>query len=137
MFLISDTIAMIKDIDRSSRLFGFWGKMLNIPQVIGGIVFISEIEAILILITCAFPVIIAAQIHKKAPFSRLTSIVHILWLPLFPWLIWTLMETGVHDLYTGWMTYVVVVIGLSLIMDVRNILLYRFSKDQKFKVAHS
>lgn len=74
--LIRDSFAMITDLRRNAPGIGHWGAALNIPHVVGGLIFIQQLEALLVLVTCVVSVMVAAQIHKRAPYSRLTSIVH-------------------------------------------------------------
>lgn len=130
---IKDTIAMMSDIDRKTPWVGHWGKVLNAPQVLGGIAFITRPEAALILVACVGSVLVAAQIHKRTPFSRLTSIVHIVWLPLFAYLLNQLMTGGVNNFYDGWLVFVTVTIGISLVLDVWNLVLFIFTRNNAFE----
>jgi len=135
MFLITDTKRMIYDINRSSFWFGLWGAALNIPQVIGGLVFLPRLEAALILITCAVPVVIAAQTHKRAPFTYLTSWVHLPWVPLLPYLVASVREEGLSTVFGVWLAYCATVIAISLALDARNIVLVYFTDNSKFEGA--
>jgi len=132
---IKDAKAMIDDLKRVSPFMRIWGPALNGPMVLGGVIFIDHFEAVLILISCVISVLAAAQIHKRLPFSRLTSLVHIVWLPLFPLLVQTLMADGVASLYGAWLAYVTVTMGISLAFDVWNVALYLLSKNSKFEGA--
>lgn len=127
--------AMIDDLTRVSPFMRVWGPALNGPMVLGGLIFIGHFEAVLILLSCVFSVLVAAQIHKRSPFSRLTSLVHIVWLPLFPLLIQTLMGHGLGSIYGAWLAYVTVTMGISLVFDAWNIAVYLFSKNSKFEGA--
>ena len=133
MFLLKDAISMTKDIDKSSRLFGLWGKVLNLPHVIGGIIYINRPEGLFILLTAIFSVLVAAQIHKRQPFSRLTSLVHLVWIPLFPYLVQRVTEIGLSTAFGMWLAFSTLMMGISLILDVRNLILYRNNK--KFESA--
>lgn len=133
LFLITDTKRMIDDINRSSFWFGLWGAALNIPQVIGGFLFLPRLEAALILVTCAIPVVIAAQMHKRRPFTRLTSWVHLPWLLLLPYLVVTLLEEDLSTVFGVWLAYSTAVIAISLVLDLRNLLLLYFTDNGKFE----
>jgi hypothetical protein len=132
---IKDAKAMIDDLRRVSPFMRVWGPSLNGPMVLGGLVFISHYEAVLILISCVISVLFAAQIHKRSPFSRLTSLVHIVWLPLFPLLLKAVSSHGVGDIYGIWLGFVTVTMGISLAFDVLNTALYLLSKNNKFEGA--
>ena len=135
MFLITDTKRMIDDIKKSSFWFGLWGAALNIPQVIGGVLFLPRLEAILILIACVGSVMVAAQMHKRAPLTRLTSWVHLPWLALLPYLAHSLLIEGVSTPFGLWLAYVAAVIAISLILDVRNLWLFYFTDQDQFEGA--
>ena len=51
MNLLLDPFRMIGDINRQGGVIPIWGALLNIPQAIGGLVFITAIEGQLILAT--------------------------------------------------------------------------------------
>ena len=103
--------------------------------MVGGLVFISRIEAALVLVTCVFSVVVAAQIHKRHPFSRLTSLVHVVWLPLFPMLVEGLMTEGAVGAFGIWLAYVVITMAISLVLDVWNIVLALFTRNNAFEGA--
>lgn len=130
--LVKDARNMISDLNRESAFMRVWGPALNVPHVLGGLVFIGRYEAALILATSVFSVIVAAQIHKRSPFSRLTSLVHVVWLPLFPLLVQTLMDEGVQRAFSVWLAYVVVTMGISLILDAWNIVLALGTRNKRF-----
>lgn len=139
--LVNDTRNMISDLNRESPFMRIWGPVLNVPHVVGGLVFVVQPEATLVLVTAIFSVVVAAQIHKRSPFSRLTSLVHVVWLPLLPMLVDALAREGVKGVYGTWLAYVVVTMGISLVLDVRNIGLYAFTRNNRFETrsegAHS
>jgi len=133
MFLYTDTKQMIDDINNRSFWFGLWGASLNVPQVIGGVIFLPRLEAALILIACVASVMVAAQMHKRMPFTRLTSWVHLPWIPLLPYLVSSLIEEGIGTLFGVWLTYVTVTIALSLVLDIRNLILQYFTNNNQFE----
>ncbi len=135
MSWIHDAWKMIGDLQRTSPFMRVWGPALNAPKVLGGLIFINRFEGVLILISCVASVLVAAQIHKRVPFSRLTSLVHVVWVPLFPELIRTLTTEGLETFFGIWLGYVVVTMGVSLFFDARNIVLYLIRQDAKFEGA--
>jgi hypothetical protein len=132
---IRDVRNMIEDLQRVSPFMRVWGPLLNAPMVLGGLIFIGHFEAVLILLTCVGSVLIAAQIHKRLPFTRLSSLVHIVWLPLFPYLVRALMDRGVIDLYGAWLAFVTLTMGICLALDALNIALYLSSSNNKYEGA--
>lgn len=132
---VKDARDMITDLNRVSPFLRVWGPALNIPHVVGGLIFIGRIEAALVLATCVFSVVVAAQIHKRRPFSRLTSLVHVVWLPLFPVLVDVLMTEGAVGAFGIWLAYVVVTMAISLVLDAWNIILILFTRNNAFEGA--
>lgn len=135
MFLVTDTMRMINDINRRSFWLGIWGRSLNLPQIVGGLWFLPRLEAVLVLIACVGSVAIAAQIHKRSPFSRLTSWVHLPWLLLLPYLTDSLLDEGVRSLFGIWLAYVSATIAISLVLDARNLWLYYLTDNARFEGA--
>lgn len=135
MFLFTDAMRMIDDINKRSFWLGVWGAALNIPQVIGGILFLPHLEAVLILIACVGSVMIAAQMHKRAPFTRLTSWVHLPWLVLLPYLAVSLLNQGTGTYFGIWLAYVAITIAISLVLDLRNLWLYYQGNNGTFEAA--
>jgi len=132
---IRDVKSMIDDLNRTSPFMRVWGPLLNFPMVIGGLFFISHFESVMILGTCIGTVLVAAQIHKRAPFTRLSSLVHVVWLPLFPYLVQVLIDRGVADLYSAWLAFVTLTMGICLALDALNIALYLSSSNNKYEGA--
>lgn len=132
---IRDVKSMIEDLQRVSPFMRIWGPLLNAPMVLGGLVFINRFEAVLILISCVGSVLVAAQMHKRVPFTRLSSLVHIVWLPLFPYLVQVLIDRGMVDLYSAWLAFVTLTMGICLALDALNIALYLSSSNNKYEGA--
>ncbi len=133
---IRDAKSMIDDLNRTSPFMRVWGPLLNAPMVLGGLVFIGHFEAVLVLVTCVGSVLVAAQMHKRAPFTRLTSLVHVVWVPLFPYLLQELLDRGVGDIYGAWLAFVTVLMGVCLVLDGRNLALYfSSSPNNKYEGA--
>ncbi len=132
---ISDVKLMIQDLQRVSPFMRIWGPLLNAPMVLGGLIFINHFEAVLILATCVGSVLVAAQMHKRTPFTRLSSLVHVVWLPLFPYLVQMLVDQGVVNLYSAWLAFVTITMGLCLAFDALNLALYFSSPNSKYEGA--
>lgn len=129
-----DAFRMIQDIRSQPGQIGKWGAALNIPQLIGGLIFIFTIEGLAILVAELVALGIAGQIHKRERFSRLISICHLPWVLLLPWLIWRLTTVEHGLILSIWLVYVTVTIAISLVFDVRELLLFR-KGDRRFAWA--
>lgn len=134
MFLIFDAINMIKDIRRQGLAIDLWGALLNFPQIIGGLIFITSIEGQIVFVLAILTLMVAGQIHKRERFSRLTGLCHLPWLGMAPWLIWRLKSQDHSDLQTAWMIYVIVTVVVSLIFDARDVAKY-FRGERTFDWA--
>jgi len=124
MNLITDAFKMIRDIRGTTRAIRAWGGLLNMTQIVGGVLFIVYLEAQIVLATVLVTLMIAGQIHKRTPFSRLTGLCHVPWLALLPWLLYRL-QTEEHDLYfSSWGYAVCLLIFVSLVFDVLDVVRY-------------
>jgi len=129
MDLVRDAFSMIRDIGRASRAVNAWGAALNIPQLIGGLVFITTIEGQLVLASVVLTLVVAGRIHRQTPFSRLIGLCHIPWLALLPWLVYRL-QTAEHSIALQiWGWYVAVVIAISLVFDAIDV--YRYTRGER------
>jgi hypothetical protein len=124
MVLILDGLRMIGDIRGLGGWIGVWGGALNIPQVLGGLLFIGTPEGAAILVTVVLTLVIAGQIHKRQRFSRLTGLCHVPWLALLPWLIWRIATVDHGPVMTLWLAYVGLAILISLIFDIFDVARY-------------
>ena len=132
--MIVDALRMIQDIRRTSRAVDVWGALLNIPQFVGGLIFIAQLEGRLILITLIFTLLVAGQIHRVSPFSRLIGLCHLPWLVLLPIIASKLSSAAPLGWYEGWLAYVFIVICISLVFDAWDVARY-LRGDKKFAWA--
>jgi hypothetical protein len=111
-----------------------WGGLLNIPQIVGGLMFVTHLEGVVVLLTAFVTLVVAGQIHKATPFSRLTGLCYLPWFVLLPWLLGRLFTYDYSAVQTGWMIYVAATIAISLLFDVYD--LVRFVQgDRRFAWA--
>jgi len=129
LHLLRDALRMIRDIGRASRVVNLWGAALNIPQLIGGLAFITALEGQLVLATVLLTLVVAGQIHRKTPFSRLIGLCHIPWLALLPWLAYRLLAVEHSMPLKVWGCYVALTISISLIFDAADV--YRYARGQR------
>ena len=124
MFLIHDALSMIRAIRAQGGMIRIWGFLLNVPQIAGGIAFFYTIEGLIVGVAALLTLIIAGQIHRREPFSRLTGLCHIPWLVMLPWLVWRLAQFEHGAFQSGWMTFVATTIFVSLFFDVRDVFMH-------------
>ena len=130
-----DMYSMIMDLRAEAPRIGRWGFALNMPMWVGGALFIQRTEGAAILVLNTIAVMVAAQIHKRDRFSRLTSICHIAWLPVLPLLVSGLLRSGEPGYFRAWLLYTVVTMAISLVLDIRNLALYWGGRDRVFERA--
>lgn len=133
MQVVRDAISMVRDLGAESPVIDRWGVALNVPQFIGGLVFILHPAGWVVLVGNALALLAAGQIHKRRRFSRLSSVVHVLWIPAVPLLAQVLIEAEEFGFFVAWCGYVAVTMAISLVMDVVNVYLYFFTANQSFK----
>jgi len=129
LFLLLDPFRMIRDIRSQSLAIYAWGGLLNIPQLVGGLIFISTIEGQVILATIIATLVVAGQIHKRRPVSRLIGICHLPWLVMLPWLVYRLQIFEHSAPLKIWAYYVAATIFISLIFDFLDV--YRYARGEK------
>lgn len=129
MNLILDALRMIGDIRRTSRAVDVWGAALNVPQFLGGLFFIGTPEGLVVLATLVFTLVVAGQIHRRTPFSRLIGLCHLPWLVLLPWLVHRLLAHEHTLALKAWLAYVAVTMAVSLVFDALDV--YRYRKGER------
>lgn len=129
MFLFLDAYNMIKSIRAQEGFIGVWGGLLNIPQMIGGLVFLRTVEGAVILTLVLGTLMVAGQIHKRSPFSRFTGICHIPWLVMAPVLAYRIAEHQHGPVLKTWLVYVTATVVISLVFDAMD--LWRYAKGQR------
>ena len=133
MYLLTDIFRMIRDITREAGWVGPWGAALNIPQFIGAAVFWQETAALVVAAVNLLCLMVAGQMHKRNPFTRLTSIVHLPWLILLPWMLTLFPGFDLWTAFHWWLAYTAFTIGLSLVMDAYNLMIW--SRDRRAAFA--
>jgi uncharacterized membrane protein len=121
MFLFTDLFKMISDIRKKNRMLGFWGQALNFPMFFAPAFFFDRITVWIVFSCNLLAVIIAAQIHKKSPFSRMTSICHIAWIPMLIALVQEHLRNLDATGYRAWLFYVSATVLISLVLDGFNL----------------
>eukprot|EP00435_Cladocopium_sp_Y103_P078516 s1_g2255.t1 len=102
-----------------------WASLYPLPQILGGLFFLLTLPGLVIFAGRVLSGIIASQIHKKSPFSKLMGPAgHAHWLLIVPYLVY---ELTTQDLPTGlywFVSYVVATTIVSLVIDAFELMIY-------------
>lgn len=111
-----------------------WACLYPLPQIIGGLFFIQTLPGVVILAGRILSAIVASQIHKQSPFSKLMGPVgHAHWLLIMPYLVYELTTQSLSAPLFWFVSYVVGTTLISSIIDVRELLAYLKRGHLEFK----
>lgn len=93
-----------------------WACFYPLPQIIGGLMFIQTLPGLVIFAGRIVSAIVASQVHKRSPFSKLMGPVgHAHWILIVPFLV---HQLATQDLSPPLFWFVSYVIGTTLISSV-------------------
>ena len=101
-----------------------WAMLLVLVNIVGSAVFIKHPEAVVVLLAIMMNAVIMMTLFSKLGFVRLLGLGHIFWVPLVPWLWSRLGEIGTDSLFGKWILMVVVIDGISLVIDAVDVMRY-------------
>lgn len=102
-----------------------WACFYPLPQIIGGLIFIQTLPGVVILSGRVLSGIVASQIHKRSPFSKLMGPVgHAHWLLIVPYLVYELATQNLSPPLFWFVSYVVGTTLISGVIDVRELQTY-------------
>ncbi|MCR9077730.1 MAG: hypothetical protein NXH78_01400 [Hyphomonadaceae bacterium] len=102
-----------------------WATCYPLPQIIGGLIFIQTLPGAIIFGGRILSGIIASQIHKRSPFSKLMGPVgHAHWALILPYLIYELATQDLAAPLFWFISYVVATTLISGIIDVIELRTY-------------
>ncbi|MFN3213741.1 MAG: hypothetical protein ACE37M_11590 [Henriciella sp.] len=111
-----------------------WAIAYPLPQLIGGMIFIATLPGAVILLGRLLSGIIASQIHKRAPFSKLMGPVgHAHWVIIVPFLIYWLMTQAVSPALSWFIVYVILTTLISAVIDIQELRTYLKQGHVKYK----
>lgn len=121
---VSEFMAMRRQIEARSRLIGLWGFILNVPILVGGLVFINRPAGGITAAAIVVSLLIAILINKRAPMSRLMGLCHVAFLPAI-YVLAQEFEPGPLDRpYMLWVAYSLVLMSVCVLIDLFD--LYRY-----------
>lgn len=106
------------------RLWQPWLGLLLAVNLCGPVYFFNALEGKVVLAAFLASAALMIAIFAIKGFVRLLGTGHIFWIPLLPWLWARLDQVEAGDLLWHWIVAVIVVDGISLIIDAVDILRY-------------
>jgi hypothetical protein len=122
-----DTISnmtFIQDYRQFSVGWRLWMILLQIVNLIGPLFFIGRLEAWIVLAGYFLAAVVIVRMHRRLGWVRLLGIGHFIWFPMLPWLGARLAAEMFSGPFAFWLLAVIVVNGISLMIDVIDVLRY-------------
>ncbi len=101
-----------------------WVGLMAALNVIGAIYFFAALEAKVVLAAVIAGMIVQIAIFSAKGFVRLLGVGHVFWLAMVPWLATRLESIGLDGALGYWLAAVIVVDGVSLVIDAGDVLRY-------------
>tara|TARA_B100000315_G_scaffold209319_1_gene204981 strand:+ start:58 stop:474 length:417 start_codon:yes stop_codon:yes gene_type:complete len=128
----ADFLAMRRNIVAYSRIMAVWGAVLHIPPLLGALFYIQTIEGAVVAGAVVLSLLVAGQINKRQPMSKLLSICHVFFLPAIVILSLAMLDLPDSLIFNIWAIYSLVVMAASMVMDIANLWQYYFSNNRHF-----
>ena len=120
---VADFFALRREVAAQSRVMNAWGFLLNVPTLIGGLIFFRMLEGSAVAAAVVVSLLIAGQIHKHQPMSRLIGLCHVVFVPAIVLLATGLTQEGSTALQI-WSVYSLTLMTVSVVIDAFD--LYRY-----------
>ncbi len=101
-----------------------WMGLLIFANLVSPFFFLGTLEASVVLVGFAASVTLMLTLFARFGFVRLLGLGHTPWLFTVPWLAMRLSEEGVGGPFYYWLLGVVVLDGLSLVIDAVDVVRY-------------
>jgi hypothetical protein len=121
---VADFIAMRKDILARSRWIGVWGFLLNVPTLVVGLFFVNQLVAASVVASILVSLVIATQIHKRVPLSRLMGLCHIVFIPSIYLLALQVGQVSLTSVFGLWSTYSLLLMSICVVIDAFDLFRY-------------
>ena len=124
-------------IELNKQIFGMkfpwnlWVRLLVLVNMGGGLVFIRTMEGQLALVCMMASFLIMWGIYVKKGFVRLLGLGHLIaWTPQVVWYVQVILQGNAAGWFLYWLMSVIVVNGLSLVIDVVDVVRYSLGEKQ-------
>ena len=125
----SSMLAFVKIMFANGKPLAAWIALLMAANMAVPLLFIRTLEAQVVLVATIAGAMTQLAIFKKLGFVRLLGVGHIYWVPMIPWL-WTRLPTATsYGNFQYWLTAVIVLDGVSLIIDAIDT--YRYIRGER------
>lgn len=107
------------------RLWCVWLVGVNL----GCLYFITNIEGLVVFLTTGVAIIIQTLIYQRIGFVRLLGVAHLLWLPMFAWILsrWDLIAA--EPQLQNWLIILAITNAISFIID--SVDVFRFWRGER------
>ena len=106
-----------KGMLRMSVPVRLWLLSLLTANLVVPLFFLERLEAQVVVGTLVVSMILMTGLTAVAGFTRLLGVGHILWIPMLLWLWTRLDEMPAGDVFTIWVWALMILNGISLILD--------------------
>lgn len=125
MSFFKDLVVWFNAMGTLPRPIQIWATFYPLPQIIGGLIFVTTLPGLIILLGRILSGIIASRIHKHTPFSKLMGPVgHAHWLLIVPYLVYELVAGSLSQPLFWFVSYVVATTLISAVIDVKELISY-------------
>ena len=107
-----------------------WMGLLVLANMIFPFFFLETPEAQVVLIGVVASMTIMVTLFAKLGFVKLLGLGHIPWLFTVPWLVWRLGQVTASAFFFYWLLAVVILDGISLLVDAVDVLRYARGERQ-------
>lgn len=111
--------------------WNLWVGLLAGVNMVGGVVFIRTVEGQLALVCLMLAFMIMWAIYAKKGFVRLLGLGHLVaWTPQVVWYTQVVLEGSAAGWFLYWLIAVLVVNGISLVIDFVDVVRYTLGETQ-------
>lgn len=111
--------------------WNLWMGLLAGVNMVGGVVFIRTVEGQLALVCLMLAFMIMWAIYAKKGFVRLLGLGHLVaWTPQVVWYTQVVLEGSAAGWFLYWLIAVLVVNGISLVIDFVDVVRYTLGETQ-------
>jgi hypothetical protein len=129
---IADFFAMRRAIVARSRILDAWGFFLNVPVLVGGIVFIARPVGAATAAAIVVSLFIASQMHKRWPMSRLLGLCHVVFLPVLVLQAAEAASITLFGPFEIWLLYSLFMMSLCVLIDLFDLFRYAFLGNRTY-----
>jgi hypothetical protein len=120
----------MKDVGKLPLPVRIWLAVLGLFNMLIPLFLLRHFEARIMVIATALSAAIGVLLHKAKGMTNILGLMHAPWLVAVYFLLAGIVAEGVSGLYSLWMLAALIMTGISLVLDVRDVIRY-FSGDRE------